>query len=251
MSWHYLQEQGEASWEGNSLDGAPSVLLNLIPSQEGCCLQGSEMESLTGSRFGMMSEPSMAKNGGGLLILSQVVSPAKTSVRQEQEQDCQASDRDCGERWQELLMKYDHETASWKTAQCSLFGGLTEFSGTWPEWGIMLHGECLGVNTSGCPITGKEYGLLLPTIMHNEGLAFLGGPLRSEESWSNTSRLSHRLIGYWKGWKQRENNARTKLKIACHPTFAEWMMDWPPMWTDLNESVMDKYQEWLRLHGKS
>ncbi len=32
MSWHYLQEQEEASWEGIFWDGAPDALLNMIPT---------------------------------------------------------------------------------------------------------------------------------------------------------------------------------------------------------------------------
>ena len=249
MSWHFLQGQEEASWEGNSLDGAPSALLNLIPLPGASCLHDSETESLNGSRSGTMSSPLMVSRGQEELTSSRGGSPARTSVPQEAAKGSPEQGRDSGGAWQELLMKFDHETPSWRTAQCCLFGGLEEFSGTWPAWGIMLHGECLGVNTSGCLITGKEFGLLLPTIMHNEGLAFLGGPLRSAETWMDTGRLSHRLIGLWKGWQQRENNARTGMKIACHPTFAEQLMGWPETWTDLNGSATDKYQQWLRSHG--
>ena len=37
MSWHFLQEQEEASWEANSLDGAPSALLSLMPTAAESC----------------------------------------------------------------------------------------------------------------------------------------------------------------------------------------------------------------------
>ena len=45
MSWHYLQELGEASWEESCLDGAPSALLRLIPTAGGFCLRGKETAS--------------------------------------------------------------------------------------------------------------------------------------------------------------------------------------------------------------
>lgn len=52
MSWHFLQEQAEASWEENSLDGAPDALLKLMPSPEACYLLGSATECLIHSRSG-------------------------------------------------------------------------------------------------------------------------------------------------------------------------------------------------------
>ena len=44
MSWHFLQEQAEASWEGSSLDGAPSALLRLMPIADMSFSRDSEME---------------------------------------------------------------------------------------------------------------------------------------------------------------------------------------------------------------
>lgn len=51
------------------------------------------------------------------------------------------SDLDCGPTTPGSLAKYDQNTSMWKTPQCSLFGGLVEFSGTWPRWGMMRSGE--------------------------------------------------------------------------------------------------------------
>ena len=53
MSWHYLQGLEEASWEGNSLDGAPSALLNLLNIQGGFCSPGNGMDCSNDSRYGM------------------------------------------------------------------------------------------------------------------------------------------------------------------------------------------------------
>lgn len=249
MSWHYLQGQEEASWEGSSLDGAPSALLSLIHTQEPSCSQDKEMGFSTNSQSGMMCEPFKAETGEAEWMSCLAGSPAKTSLLlPAQERDSTGNAPDSGAKWPESFVKYDHDTSSWRTRQCSLFGGLEEFSGTWPRWGMMHAGECWGLATPGCLTTDSGSGLL-PTIMHNEGEAFLGGPLRSSETWRDTSRLSHRLIGFWKCWTKRENNARTGLKVACHPTFAEWMMGWPIGWTGSQELGTDKLRRWLNLHG--
>lgn len=249
MSWHYLQGQEVASWEGSSLDGAPSALLSLIHTQEPSCSQGSGMDALINFQSGTMCGPLTEQSGEAAWMSCPVGFLARTfHPRPAQEPESTASGLDSGRKWPESLAKFDPATSSWKTRQCSLFGGLEEYSGTWPRWGMMHDGEFWGLATPACLTTDSESGLL-PTIMHNEGEAFLGGPLRSSETWLDTSRLSHRLIGFWRGWRKRENNARTNLKIACHPTFAEWMMGWPMGWTGSRGLGMDSLLRWLSWYG--
>ena len=65
MSWHFLQEQEEASWAGSSLDGAPSALLSLMPTAAGCCSPDSGTDSCRDSRSGTMCRPSTEGRGGG------------------------------------------------------------------------------------------------------------------------------------------------------------------------------------------
>jgi len=36
-----------------------------------------------------------------------------------------------------------------------------------------------------------------------------------------------------------------------NPTWVEWLMGWPLGWTDLKPLAMDKYLQWLQLHGRS
>jgi len=38
--------------------------------------------------------------------------------------------------------------------------------------------------------------------------------------------------------------------IHVHPSFAEWLMDWPIGWTELKPLAMDKYHQWLNWHGR-
>ena len=249
MSWHFLQGLEAASWEGSCLDGAPSALLSLIHTQEQSCSTDKEMGFSTNSQYGMTCEHLTESHGVAAWMSCPAASHAKIlAPLQAQGPGSKESGAAYGLKWPESLAKYDRATSSWRTRQCSLFGGLEEFSGIWPRWGMMHDGECWGLVTPDCLTTDSESGLL-PTIMHNEGEAFLGGPLRSSETWRDTSRLSHRLIGFWRGWKKRENNARTKLKIACHPTFAEWMMGWPMGWTGSRGLGMDSLRLWLSWYG--
>jgi len=60
MSWHYLQGQEAASWEGSSLDGAPSALLKLIPTHERSCSQDKLTDASNRSPFGMTLRRSTA-----------------------------------------------------------------------------------------------------------------------------------------------------------------------------------------------
>ena len=36
-----------------------------------------------------------------------------------------------------------------------------------------------------------------------------------------------------------------------NPDWVEWLMGWPIGWTDLKPLATDRFQEWLRLHGRS
>jgi DNA (cytosine-5)-methyltransferase 1 len=35
-----------------------------------------------------------------------------------------------------------------------------------------------------------------------------------------------------------------------NPTWVEWLMGWPLGWTALEPLAMDRFQQWLRLHGQ-
>lgn len=159
MSWHYLQEQAEASWAGSCLAGAPSALLSLIPTAEASCLPDSATESSIRSRYGMTCAVSTEPNGAGTSMLSAGDSLAKTFPPQEKAQESTASDPACGEKWQGSFARYDPATHSWRTHQHSLLGGFTEFSETWPRWGSMRNGECWERTTAVPPTSASESGL--------------------------------------------------------------------------------------------
>jgi hypothetical protein len=52
---------------------------------------------------------------------------------------------------------------------------------------------------------------------------------------------------------QMERNTKplnAEVGGALNPTWVEWLMGWPLGWTDCDVSATDKYQRWLRSHGK-
>lgn len=149
MAWHFnecvnspsSQEQVEASWAESSLDGAPSALLSLLPGHGADCCNDSGRDGSNHSRSGMMSAPSTASGGAVKSMSSAGDSHVRTSALPDAEQASTATDPACGPKWRGSSARYDRRSRSWRTHQCSLLGGLEEFSETWPNWGMMLDGE--------------------------------------------------------------------------------------------------------------
>ena len=58
----------------------------------------------------------------------------------------------------EPFATYDHDSSSWRTSALSLFGGLHEFSETWPRSGTMRNGKCYRRPPWVRPIDGNGSG---------------------------------------------------------------------------------------------
>jgi DNA (cytosine-5)-methyltransferase 1 len=111
------------------------------------------------SRFGMTFKPLTESRGEDLLTLYLAGFPAKTSAPQDKVPVSPAADQDSGLKWQGLLGKYDHNTRSWKTAQCSLLEDLEQCLEIWPRWGLMQDGVSYQQQTLVRPISESEFGL--------------------------------------------------------------------------------------------
>jgi DNA (cytosine-5)-methyltransferase 1 len=111
------------------------------------------------SRFGMTYKPLTESLGDKLLMLYLEDFHALTLVQQEKAQELMEKPLECGEKWRGSFTKYDPDTCSWRTHQCSLLGDLEEFSETWPQWGLMRNGECWEQQTLAQTIRGTGYGL--------------------------------------------------------------------------------------------
>lgn len=159
------QEQEEESLEENFSDGEPSAPLSGNPIQLAYCAPDKMTDFSRLSRFGMTYKPLMESRGEELLTLFRGGFHAKTSQQQEKEMAWTEQDQECGDTWRGWLAKYDPDTSSWKTPQCSLLGEEPESLETLPKWGMTVAGRLWELPTLE-PITrGTESGSLgkLPT----------------------------------------------------------------------------------------
>ena len=227
MSWHFLQGQEVASWEGDSLDGAPSALLRLIPTLEKFCSPDKETDTLRGFQSGMTLEHLTADRGGEGLESSQRDGRVKTSHVQGRAKGSKESAQGSGWKLPGSWGKFDPGTSLVRTRQCCFITGDGElYSGICPRWGSASDGELLERTIYPMPHTKEsEFGSLLPTPVADD--------------------ISHRKKKYAQGGTALS----TAIGGPVNPAFSEWMMAWPIGWTDLEPLEMDKFQQWLSLHG--
>jgi hypothetical protein len=231
MSWHFLQGQEAASWEGSSSDGAPDALSRLMPNAGESFSTASETDSSRGSQYGMTFGPSTESRGVASTLLP-ADSPVRTSQQPATALESTGNDPAYGWKWPASWAKYDPATRSWKTRQCSLLGGSEEFSGTWPRWGSMLDGECLALATPDW-ITSESASGSLPTP-------------------SGVNGGNNHTMGRVDEWGGSSNPLRgTVIGYLCLPEFEELVMGWPVTWTAPTPLEMDRFQRWLQWHGKS
>lgn len=159
MSWHFLQGQEAASWEGSSLDGAPAALLKLMPTQEESSWRAKGTDCYRPSPCGTTCAPSTGAPGRAKLTLFQAGSPAPTSAQPGKALESTEKPAAYGWKWPGSFAKWDRDSCSWKTRQCSLLGDLNVYSGTWPRWGLMRDGECLEQTALVPRTSATEFGL--------------------------------------------------------------------------------------------
>jgi hypothetical protein len=163
MSWLYSQALVEEYLGDISLDGEQSVQSSGNPTQQAYLSQDKMKKFSRLSRFGMMFKPLTEDLGEELLKSYLVAFPVKTLVPLEEEMGLMEKDQECGERWHGLLAKYNPNTHSWKTVQCSLLEDLEQSLEIWPKWGLMQNGVCWEQTPLVLPTNETVYGFLVPT----------------------------------------------------------------------------------------
>jgi len=239
MSWLYSQVLVEEYLAANSLDGEQSVQLSGKPTPLAYCAPDKMTEFSRLSRFGMTYKPLMADRGEELLTLYLAGFHVKTSVPQEKAQELMENDQECGEKWHGSFVKYDPNTSSWKTHQCSLLGDLDEFSETWPQWGLMRNGECWEQQMLEQYIRGTESGLSEQTFPT---------PVASDSKGGKSNTVHYKNQRFVRISNTTSTEFGAKLSAAYQlmtgnplpPSFSEWMMGWQIGWTDLKPLEMDK-----------
>jgi len=261
MSWLFSQALVEEYLAANSLDGEQSAPLNGKPIQQAYCAPDKMMDFSRLSRFGMMFKPLTDILGEELSMSSVVAFHVRTLVPQEKAQELMENDQECGEKWLASFVKYDPDTSSWRTHQCSLLGDLDEFLETWPQWGLMRDGECWEQRTLEQTIRGTESGLL---------------PTPNARDWKDSQTAGNRkspglgVVAHWptprtKGmcggsgsWDLLNKNTtveEARLMGAgnggqLNPPWVEWLMGWPLGWTDLKRLEMGKFHCVQQQHGE-
>ena len=253
MSWHFLQGQEEAFWEGGSLDGAPSALLKLMPIAGEFSLHGNATAPLTHSQSGTISGRLTQGLGEDSLMSSVAGSPARTSAQQVRALELKASGAGFGWRWPGSFARWDPSSSLWRTRQCSLLEGLDEFSEIWPRWGSMLDGECLALAMPEHLTNVNEFGFSLPTPTASDygSNQSLGANASVRPSLQQIARKNLWATPNKKGASPTSGDGlATQAGGPLNPTWVEWLMGWPLEWTGLGPLEMGKFQQWLNWHGR-
>ena len=218
--------------EGCSSDGEQFAPSNLTNTPAMFLSHGKTTDVSRLSRFGMMCEVLTESLGVVLLMSFRAAFRAQISAQQAAQIDVALMEKkvDYGEKCNGSFLKYDLDSRSWKTLQHSLFGGLEEFSETWPRWGIMQNGECSAPPMLGHDTSVREYG----------SLPIFGTPIKTQRS------RSEDFMG----------PAKNPFELCPKgflpsPKWCENLMGWPEYWTSLKESETVNVRKWYERHGTS
>ena len=259
MSWLFSQALVEEYLGDICLDGEQSVPLNGSNTQQAYCAPDKMMDFLKVSQSGMMFKP-LTENLGEELLMSFLEDfHARTLAQQEKEKALGVVEAQCGNTWRELLAKYDPDTLSWRTAQCSLLEDLELSLETWPRWGSMRNGECFRQPMLAQTILESESGLSqrIPNnldFFHTPCTTGLDGGSNSRKALKKRmEKLPTPLSSDYKGVQRMRDNHQNDLAAVVggpvNPIFSEWLMGWPLEWTDLKPLETGKSHFVQQQHG--
>ena len=191
---------------------------------------------------------------------SQVDFPVRTFQPQEKGLDLMEKDQDSGEKWRGSFAKYDPDTHSLRTHQCSLLEDLMSSCQTLPAWGLMRDGECWEQPTLELRIRGTESGLWPTPTASSNGPSKVGSKnprgihsgnaLATAVSWRTPTVNDSKSNGTASQQNRQSPNLNAQVGGPLNPTWVEWLMGWPLEWTDLKPLEMDKFQQWRQQHGE-
>lgn len=172
MSWLFSQVLVEAFSEAHSWDGEPCAQLNVMLTAQPYLRNDKPMDVSRFSRFGLTSRLLTVARGEDLLTWFLEDFLVRTSPSQVTETDSTESGPDSGGKWFGSFTRWNPETSTWRTPQCSLLGGSDEFSETWPNSGSMRNGECWERSTLELHISESGSGLLPTPVAIDTGSRF-------------------------------------------------------------------------------
>ena len=279
MSWLYSRVLVEEYLGDISSDGELSALSSGNPTPQAYCAPDKMTLFSRLSRYGMMYRPLTESRGEELLMLYLAGFHAKTLVPLEMAQALMENDQECGEKWHGLLAKFDRDTHSWKTVQCSFLEDLDESLETLPRWGMTVNGLLWEQPTLERRIKGTESGLWRTP---DTGAGGTSGLLKQRQTHrANGQSIQIRLVDQvnnprmWPTPQASDNRDRGNmsnpaiqrrvaigkqimLSQSVHPTsgqlnpdWVEWLMNWPIKWSDLNGFNKQEFQRWQEASAKA
>jgi hypothetical protein len=209
----------------------------------------------------MTFKPLTADRGEAVLMSYLEAFPVKTSPQREKEQELKASEAECGEKCHGWLAKFDPNTSTLRTAQCSLLEEEPELLQTLPRSGMTRSGMLWERQTLVLRTCETESGLWPTPVLDDTGqrkkkYAQGGTPLSLAVNTWPTPRTKGMCggTGSWELLKKNTTIEEARQMGAgnggkLNPTWVEWLMGWPLGWTDLKPLEMDKFQQWQQQHG--
>jgi len=234
MSYVYLPEQVEDFLDQDCLDGDLSATSKTTYTASKSSKPVSETDTSTTRPSGTTLEHSTGIPGLDAWILLLPAFHASRFHLQDNEKQIKTS-AICGQIPSELLAKYDQDLHFWKTSQrcfLSLMDISDKYLETWPRWGMTLAGDAYELWMQAHRMRETGYGL---KRNHKETFAT---PCASD-----SRGMKH------KPTPQYPDLRHTVAGGLLNPEWTEWLMGWPTGWTDLKPLAMDRFQEWLDLHG--
>lgn len=258
MSWLFSQALVEEYSAASCSDGEPSAQLNVMPTPHKFWHNGKTMEHCDLSQFGLTSRLLTENHGAELLTLYLVDFLARTSARPEPARESWEREAGCGWKWPASFVKFDLDSSSWRTRQCSLLGDLEQYSETWPRWGSMRSGECSERITPELYTSEKESGFW-PTVRASDGerggrgdlIQAVRGNQNSHFKPYPTPTASNTKANHMRGAdKGKKREARSYgANGPLNPEWIEWLMGWPAKWTELDASETGRCREWWPQHS--
>ena len=235
MSYTFLLESGEESSAECFSDIPAYALSKSSRSVEKFSCNGNATESCPASQSGTTCGLSTANRGAEKSIAFAEVSPAKISRQQAKARASTEREAAYGASSPVLLARYDRDTRSWKTPQCSLFGDSVECLETFPKSGTMRGGVLWELTTWAHPTVASESGFWrIPTPLASDGSK---PQANSKVQHLRKVKFGVRVhsVPYW---------ILRNYNMRCTPKMSEWLMGYPISWTDSAPLETDKFRSW-------